>query len=453
MNVSSQNIGVFPKIDSFSTTQLVKYVAHFGPIIKVIYISTPKYPNHICSISSDQRLKLWTLNNPYTCLKTLNLEFMICDIIQGNNDCVLVSGEKIANIDLNTQKIIYIIQPKIGHFIEFSKLSKINEQYAVSSSLNKFYLIFDINNGKIKKRIKMNQVHFICWMEKNLREKKELLQKENEENNKKGIKEEEEEEEEEEDDNEIAEAVEVLENYNKKLENENDINIQKSKKKIKKKKIEIRDIGSAFCLETKEGHKGYVTSMISINSKDFPNSIISGAYDNMIKIINIDNDKIIDLKGHDNTVISLCLVNNKFLFSGSLDHTFKKWDLSLRECVNSNDKHNSVINNICQMKDGYILSTGYDLKIRVWDDNLGNIKTFSYNHGRIDTCCSINGELFIFGNTKSDIYIKKFIFGESNNNDMENTNDFMKTNNATLKNNYGNNRYGDFNQGSNKLNS
>jgi len=435
MNVSSQNIGVFPKIDSFSTTQLVKYVAHFGPIIKVIYISTPKYPNHICSISSDQRLKLWTLNNPYTCLKTLNLEFMICDIIQGNNDCVLVSGEKIANIDLNTQKIIYIIQPKIGHFIEFSKLSKINEQYAVSSSLNKFYLIFDINNGKIKKRIKMNQVHFICWMEKNLREKKELLQKENEENNKKGIKEEEEEEEEEEDDNEIAEAVEVLENYNKKLENENDINIQKSKKKIKKKKIEIRDIGSAFCLETKEGHKGYVTSMISINSKDFPNSIISGAYDNMIKIINIDNDKIIDLKGHDNTVISLCLVNNKFLFSGSLDHTFKKWDLSLRECVNSNDKHNSVINNICQMKDGYILSTGYDLKIRVWDDNLGNIKTFSYNHGRIDTCCSINGELFIFGNTKSDIYIKKFVF--------------MKTNNATLKSNHGNNRYGDLNYGNN----
>ena len=450
MNVCSQNIGVFPKIDSFSSSQLVKYVAHFGPIIKVIHINTPKYPNHICSISSDQRLKLWTLNNPYTCLKTLNLEFMICDIIQGNNDCVLVSGEKIANIDLNTQKIIYIIQPKIGHFIEFSKLSKINEQYAVSSSLNKFYLIFDINNGKIKKRIKMNQVHFICWMEKNLREKKELLQKENEENNIKGIKEEEEEEEEE-DDNEIAEAVEVLENYNKKLENENDINIQKSKKKLKKKKIEIRDIGSAFCLETKDGHKGYVTSMISINSKDFPNSIISGGFDNMIKIINIDNDKIIDLKGHDNTVISLCLVNNKFLFSGSLDHTFKKWDLSLRECVNSNDKHNSVINNICQMKDGYILSTGYDLKIRVWDDNLGNIKTFSYNHGRIDTCCSINGELFIFGNTKSDIYIKKFVFGENNNNNnnMENSNDFMKTNNATLKSNHGNNRYGDLNYGNN----
>ena len=191
--------------------------------------------------------------------------------------------------------------------------------------------------------------------------------------------------------------------------------------------------------------------MISINSKDFPNSIISGAYDNMIKIINIDNDKIIDLKGHDNTVISLCLVNNKFLFSGSLDHTFKKWDLSLRECVNSNDKHNSVINNICQMKDGYILSTGYDLKIRVWDDNLGNIKTFSYNHGRIDTCCSINGELFIFGNTKSDIYIKKFVFGENNNNNnnMENSNDFMKTNNATLKSNHGNNRYGDLNYGNN----
>ena len=447
MNVSSQNIGVFPKIDSFSTTQLVKYVAHFGPIIKLIYISTPKYSNHICSISSDQRLKLWTLNNPYTCIKTLNLEFMICDIIQGNNDCVLVSGEKIANVDLNTQKIIYIIQPKIGHFIEFSKISKVNEEYAVSSSLNKFYLIFDIYNGKIKKRIKMNQVHYICWMEKNLREKKEKLQKEKEENNKKGIKEEEEEEEEEEDDNEIAETVEVLENYNKKLENENDINIQKHKKKTKKKKIEIRDIGSAICLDTKDGHKGYVTSMISINSKDFPNSIISGGFDNMIKIINIDNDKIIDLKGHDNTVISLCLIKNNFLFSGSLDHTFRKWNLDSRECIKINDKHNSVINNICQMKDSHILSTGYDFKIRVWDDNLDNIKTFSYNHGRIDTCCSINGDLFIFGNTKSDIYIKKFVFGESNNNtNMENTNDFIKTNNGSLKSNHGNNRYGDLNK-------
>ena len=447
MNVSSQNIGVFPKIDSFSTTQLVKYVAHFGPIIKVIYISTPKYPNHICSISSDQRLKLWTLNNPYTCLKTLNLEFMICDIIQGNNDCVLVSGEKIANIDLNTQKIIYIIQPKIGHFIEFSKISKINEQYGISSSLNKFYLIFDINNGKIKKRIKMNQVHYICWMEKNLREKKEKMEKENEENIKKGIKEEEEEEEEEEDDNEIAETVEVLENYNKKLENENDINIQKHKKKTKKKKIEIRDIGSAICLETKDGHKGYVTSMISINSNNFPNSIISGGFDNMIKIINIDNDKVIDLKGHNNTVISLCLIKNNFLYSGSLDHSFRKWNLNSRECVNINDKHNSVINNICQMNDNYILTTGYDFKIRVWDDNLGNIKTFSYNHGRIDTCCSINGDLFIFGNTKSDIYIKKFVFGEINNNtNMENTNDFIKTNNGTLKSNHGNNRYGDLNK-------
>ena len=187
--------------------------------------------------------------------------------------------------------------------------------------------------------------------------------------------------------------------------------------------------------------------MISINSKDFPNSIISGGFDNMIKIINIDNDKIIDLKGHDNTVISLCLVNNKFLFSGSLDHTFRKWNLDSRECIKINDKHNSVINNICQMKDSHILSTGYDFKIRVWDDNLENIKTFSYNHGRIDTCCSINGELFIFGNTKSDIYIKKFVFGESNNNtNMENTNDFIKTNNGSLKSNHGNNRYGDLNK-------
>ena len=144
MNVCSQNIGVFPKIDSFSSSQLVKYVAHFGAIVKIIHIITPKYPNHICSISTDGRLKLWNLTHPYTCIKTLNLEYLTCDIIQGNNDCVLVSGEKIANIDLNNQKIIYIIQPKIGHFIEFSKiiyffllliLSFLNSSFLCSSFL------------------------------------------------------------------------------------------------------------------------------------------------------------------------------------------------------------------------------------------------------------------------------------------------------------------------------
>ena len=423
MNVCSQNIGVFPKIDSFSSSQLVKYVAHFGAIVKIIHIITPKYPNHICSISTDGRLKLWNLTHPYTCIKTLNLEYLTCDIIQGNNDCVLVSGEKIANIDLNNQKIIYIIQPKIGHFIEFSKITKINNtQKAISSSLNKFYLVFDINNGKILKKIRMNQVHFICWMEKDLREKKAKLEEEKLENKKNEIKEEEEEEDEE----ELADTIEVLENYNKKLENENEIDSEKKKKK-KKKKIEIRDIGSALCLETKDGHKGYVTSMISINSKEFKNCIISGGFDNMIKIINIENNTITDLKGHNNTVISLCLVKNNYLYSGSLDHTFRKWNLELRQCENINEDHNSLINNICEMKDGLILTTGYDMKIRIWDNHLKNIKTFSYKNGRIDTCCSIGNDMFVFGNTKSDIYIKKIAFGNDNNDNSNET--------TSLKNN------------------
>ena len=167
--------------------------------------------------------------------------------------------------------------------------------------------------------------------------------------------------------------------------------------------------------------------MISINSKEFKNCIISGGFDNMIKIINIENNTITDLKGHNNTVISLCLVKNNYLYSGSLDHTFRKWNLELRQCENINEDHNSLINNICEMKDGLILTTGYDMKIRIWDNHLKNIKTFSYKNGRIDTCCSIGNDMFVFGNTKSDIYIKKIAFGNDNNDNSNET--------TSLKNN------------------
>ena len=153
-------------------------------------------------------------------------------------------------------------------------------------------------------------------------------------------------------------------------------------------KIKIKKINYYIALYKP---KGYVTSMISINSKEFKNCIISGGFDNMIKIINIENNTITDLKGHNNTVISLCLVKNNYLYSGSLDHTFRKWNLELRQCENINEDHNSLINNICEMKDGLILTTGYDMKIRIWDNHLKNIKTFSYKNGRIDTCCSIGG--------------------------------------------------------------
>ena len=46
-------------------------------------------------------------------------------------------------------------------------------------------------------------------------------------------------------------------------------------------------------------HKGHVHALLGINTEKFKDSIISGAEDNLIKIININNPKeVIDLSGH-----------------------------------------------------------------------------------------------------------------------------------------------------------
>ena len=61
----------------------------------------------------------------------------------------------------------------------------------------------------------------------------------------------------------------------------------------------IRALGSGKCKENEGGHKGYVHALLGINKEKFKDSIISGAEDNLIKIININNPKeVIDLSGH-----------------------------------------------------------------------------------------------------------------------------------------------------------
>ena len=61
----------------------------------------------------------------------------------------------------------------------------------------------------------------------------------------------------------------------------------------------IRALESGKCKEYEGVHKGHVHALLGINTEKFKDSIISGAEDNLIKIININNPKeVIDLSGH-----------------------------------------------------------------------------------------------------------------------------------------------------------
>ena len=179
-----ENKDIFPQVGKIGTNNHITYIGHPKPVIKLILIKTPTYPNHLCSLSVDGKIKLWNLSENITCIKNIETNFETWDIIYGNNNNIIVCGEQIIIINLETEEKIIIKEKKAFKFVEFNLLAKINFDIGVCTSLNDYYLVFDINQGNIIKKIEMNKTHFICQMEKNQKIKKEEEEKKKKEEEK-----------------------------------------------------------------------------------------------------------------------------------------------------------------------------------------------------------------------------------------------------------------------------
>ena len=382
------NDTIFPSVGKIGLSNKITYIGHPKPVIKLVLIKTLKYPNHLCSLSIDGKIKLWSIEeNDIKCVKCIDTNFETRDMIRGNNNDIIVCGEEIIIINLETEEKIIIKEKKPFKFVEFNLLAKINYDVGVCTSLNDYYLLFDLNKGKIIKQIEMNKAHFICQMEKN----QKIKMKEEEEEKKK------------------EEEKTIYDDYN-----END------KKKKEEKKI-VRDLGSGKCEIYEDGHKGHVLVLLGINTEENKDSIISGGEDKLIKIININQErKVINLNGHSNAIKSLVLdKTNQYLFSGSFDYTIKKWDLNKKECVGTMEYNNAYQNILLSLDNDFLLSIGINSKITVWNENCVFVKIYKYTHSSIKSGEIISYEKefnktkFVFGDEKGNIFIKQFIIGES----------------------------------------
>lgn len=78
------------------------------------------------------------------------------------------------------------------------------------------------------------------------------------------------------------------------------------------------------------------------------------------------------LKGHSDSVLSLCRLRDGAVVSGSLDRTVRVWD-PRQGCaaVKTMDGHSLWINDICEINDGRIVSVSEDETVRVWDPRKG----------------------------------------------------------------------------------
>lgn len=422
-NIHFTNIQTFPKVGTLPESEKVRYVGHYNTIRKLIIISTEHFPHHMISIGDDRKICVWNIKEN-KCEKIIQIDYSAYDIIQGDGENILVCGESLEKIDIVTGKVCYTIKPKIGKYKEYSGVAKVNDKVAVVSSMNRKFVLFEIETGKILKTIRMNCEHYICKIE-NEHNKRRHHNRENDDDGdtdeKKDDNDDDEEDEEEEKDK-IEPLTkdtprEIINNKltsQQKAQNQSPLSIplnasstkeETEKTNLKKKKK--RNIGSALCLETKESHKGYIYIILGINTEEFPNAMITGGNDNVIKITKTDNNEVINFIGHEDNITAISLMGKKLMLSGSFDRSIRKWNLLSRQCEEVIEKHSSLITMLIPLTDKIFLSSAVDRYIKIWDENGKCVKTFTFSNGILVTWGKYEEDKYIYGDSKGELFMKQ----------------------------------------------
>ena len=83
-------------------------------------------------------------------------------------------------------------------------------------------------------------------------------------------------------------------------------------------------------------------------------------------------DAIQTLEGHTDCVSALCLdAEGKFLFSGSRDKKIIMWNMENYEKVKSFDGHTGKVLCVTVLRNGFLLSGGYDGELKKWNIESG----------------------------------------------------------------------------------
>ncbi len=109
-----------------------------------------------------------------------------------------------------------------------------------------------------------------------------------------------------------------------------------------------------------------VATMVSISGR----FLILGTYDNPVLHFDISNHRDrrnFQLKGHSRGVVSLTLLNDGILASGSLDTSIRFWDLEKQECIGVLSGHEKDVTGLVPLTDRYLASASQDQTIRIWD--------------------------------------------------------------------------------------
>ncbi|KAK6930642.1 WD40 repeat [Dillenia turbinata] len=100
------------------------------------------------------------------------------------------------------------------------------------------------------------------------------------------------------------------------------------------------------------------------------------------------------LKGHEGAVVSLVVGANR-LYSGSMDHNIKVWDIDTSQCFQTLNGHSAVVMTLL-FWDQHLFSCSLDNTIKVWaaseDHNMEVIYTHNEEDGVLALCGALDAE-------------------------------------------------------------
>ena len=142
--------------------------------------------------------------------------------------------------------------------------------------------------------------------------------------------------------------------------------------------IKIWNINTGEELKTLNGHSSSVTA-VSITPDG--SKIISGSYDNTLKIWNINTgEELKTLKGHSSLVNAVSITpDGSKVISGSYDNTLKIWNINTGEELKTLKGHSFSVNAVSITPDGSkVISGSYDNTLKIWNINTGEeLKTLN----------------------------------------------------------------------------
>ncbi len=162
-----------------------------------------------------------------------------------------------------------------------------------------------------------------------------------------------------------------------------------------------------FLANTLTGHSEGITSIVI--SPD-GQTLVSGSWDNNIKIWNLKNGNLIrTLSGHSNVIDSIVISpDGQTLVSGSADRTIKIWNLKNGNLIRTLSGHSRSVNSVAISPDGQTLVSGSDDKtIKIWNLETGNLIRTLSGHSKVvwSLAISPDGQTLVSGSWDDTIKI------------------------------------------------